>query len=498
MNLWNKFEPFLFVFQVLTGLRFKFHSKVDDTQFRVLFDNAFKEVTEYLEIYGLNNITVVPNDSNRYLYILSSQIITKDGFYFFLKGELHCKLLKNFNLPRGQRLDNFIIYSFLFVNGYDKYFKYRLLIDWFKKTLRFKNTLYHYFSVPEWRDCNIQYLEEEVKKIHRPDPLWNLRFEIPKSKNLKKDNPYIFKAIDKVLAHGKISERTIFNLASSEKIILIHKYSEGFNTIYKHFRDLLEVLRTKEQKLKKSKGKDTEKKINKIKEKIKSLNDERIRVPISVTLENYGFQKLFTHVDGVYVYPLSMLPEKYHKDPSSFINEVIISEADKYLIDKRDSYPDYFSDFTGGLKYLVLVHVISISEITILSQERSLGYSSPILSNMLLTSYLSKDKSSVGSFYINDLVRNVDFKFHINENTKTGLYLQAHFQDLKEVLWREFRLDIFRPINFSSITEDKIRTIVNRLIDIDNSGSRIHLTKFFRSVCDFYCKLNEELNKIKK
>ena len=72
-------------------------------------------------------------------------------------------------------------------------------------------------------------------------------------------------------------------------------------------------------------------KLEKAKRKLAEINSKWMRAPIGLALEKIGFQKLFNKLDGVYVLPLSLIPEKHQKEPEIYLKELVLKEAEDYL-----------------------------------------------------------------------------------------------------------------------------------------------------------------------
>lgn len=491
--IWVNLGSMLILVQFLLNIRFRGHSKLEEDQFVRLAQDSFNNVVSYLEPYGLQESKVAPGDRDSYITDLRKSIKKKNEFYLFIKGEIEFKLFKLLDLPTEKRIDKFLAYSFAYVTGYDKVFKYFLFTERFVKLFSRKKTIYHYFSIPGWRVLKYKELLKEVDEIKKVNPLWNEKYKIKDIKDFETKHPVITKTIDTVLRKGKISDKTIFNLASSEKILIVHKYAEGFSSVYNAQRQKNNDLKSKIQR---AESRNASKRIAKLKEELKELQESWITGPISTVLERYGFQKLFNHMEGVYVYPLSLIPEKYHNNHELFISEEIINEAESYLKQLRQQEV-VREHFEGGLKYLILSHVVSINKITIFSRERDLEISSPILSRMLLTSYLAKEDSKISNLYINDLVRNIDFLYLVNSASTTGKYLHANFEYFKELLWQDYSIDIFKPISLIQLSETQVSQICDKLLEKDSSIKRHHLAKMLCDKIEFYKTLDAELNTLK-
>ena len=491
--IWGNLGSILILIQFLFNVRFRDHSKLEEDQFVRLAQLSFDNVISYLESYGFRGANIAPGDKESYIYDLRKSIKKKSEFFFFIKGEIEFKIFKLLDLPTEKRIDKFLAYSFAYVTGYDKVFKYFLFTESFVKLFSRKKTIYHYFSIPGWRVLKYKELLKEVDEIKKVNPLWNEKYKFKDVKDFETKHPVITKAIDTVLRKGKISEKTIFNLASSEKILIVHKYAEGFSSVYK--AQLQKNIDLK-SKIQRAESRKASSKIAKLKGELKEHRESWVTAPVSTVLESYGFQKLFNHMEGVYVYPMSLIPDKYHDNHELFISEEIINKAESHLkqLKKQEVVREHFE---GGLKYLILSHVVSINKITIFSQERDLEISSPILSRMLLTSYLAKEDSNISNLYINDLVRNIDFLYLVDPETKTGKYLHANFEFFKELLWRDYLIDIFRPISLIQLGETQVKQICDRLLEKDSSIKRGYLVKMLCDRIDFYKKLDSELDALK-
>lgn len=494
-NIWGTLEPILFGLQVLFGLRFTFHSKLTERQFELDANNSFDEICKYLDSFKVKDYF----HSNREMYIrhLKNEINQKNNYYRFIEGELHYRLLQKAKLPKENRIDKFLIKSLLFVYGYKTMLSYLLFREKIRRIFKRKFSYYHFISIPNWRTKTHHELAKEVLNIKKIDQQLFERYKIPKNQDLKKTKPTISKAIDNVLSKGKISEKSIFNLATSEKLIFIHKYGEGFSNVYNKQQELRADLKQKVEKWEKSEAKTAERNLSKYKKELAQLNDNYLKVPIGNALENYGFQKLFSKMDGVYVLPLSLIPEKYHKDIDYFISEQIISKAIEYVNNAYQDGNQFIEEENLNLKYLILAHVIPVHEIKFIAEHRDIEYSSPVLSRMLLTSYLSNDNSKVSNLYIYDIVRNFDINSLLNEN-KTDLYIKSNIDNIKRLLWDTHKIDILKPYGLTILNESNIEIIVDRLLEIDNSIKRYLLKRKLIEIVDFYKKLDKELNDIKK
>lgn len=494
-SIWAIAEPLLFLFQLVVGLRFKYHTKVSERQFDALTKEAFKELKDHLTYFGADNSIKAPEEM--YCRHLKTDIKQRDGKYVFLEGELHLKLLKKFHLPKENNINGFLTKSFFFIQGYSHTFNYLLFIDRIKRRFGTRNTILHYLSIPEWRKKKYNDLLEEVKTVNKiTDKHWNDRYLIPKNQDISKSKPTIARAIDRVLANGVISEKSIFNLASSEKLVFVHKYAEGWD-FYNRYIEGLNLAKRDVKRWKNSNAKNANRKLEKAKEKLYEIEKNWLQAPIAYSLEKYGFQKLFNRMDGVFVLPLSMIPEQYHNQLDSFFADITDTAKD-YVNTALENGNPYLIEENRNLKYLILSHVISVNEILTLSEERTIEISSPALSRMLFTSYLSKNQTNVTNLYINDLVRNVDF-LSLLTDTKTDNLIREHFESLKKILWELYNIDILKPVTLSLLDSNKLNTVILRLTSVNNEFDRLNrlVKKRLLVLIEFYTDLNKELNEIK-
>ena len=152
-----------------------------------------------------------------------------------------------------------------------------------------------------------------------------------------------------------------------------------------------------------------------------------------------------------------MLPEKYQKNFRLYFEELIIPESETYLNDLKQKNP-IVEQFVSNNKYLFIAHIVPITELEIFTKDRSLEVSSKALFKMLLSTFLSKTDSQLSNIYINDLIRNIDFQYLLNKSSKTGEYIIRNFENLKDVLYKKFKFDIYRPVTLINITPAQSRT----------------------------------------
>jgi hypothetical protein len=494
-SIWGVAEPLIYLFELTFRIKNSSQCRLTENQFDNDFFGCFNNVQTHLKQFGLRNS--LDGDQTRYQKLIKTEFHPKNNLYRFVDGEIQLWLLKNSNLPKENRINVFILKSYFFINGYPKILNSLLVKERLMKLFWFRNTYFHYLTVNDWYNKNYSTLIKEVLKIKEINPQMFERFNLPKNVDLDETKPYISKAIDRVLSKGKITEKSILNLATSEKLIFVHKYGEGFSTTYKE--QITERNRVLQEiaKWKSSKSVQAPKRLEKAKYELNKVKSNWMRAPIGIALEKNKFQKLFNKLDGVYVLPLSLIPEKFQKEPEIYIKNIITKEAEEYLREFHEAGVDYITEINDTLKYLIIIHIVPVSQLNIFSQERNLEISSPILSRMLLTSFLSVEDNKMTSMYINDIVRNVDIKTFLKSN-KTGKYFMTNFESLKTILWQNYRIDIYKPFGLSVLTEENISDLARNLFEIDNSLIQRFINKQLTEIVKFYINLSIELNEIKE
>lgn len=493
-TIWGKVEPLIFLIQLAFKLRNRGQSRMTLNQFDHEFEECFAEINTYLSNFELPH--PLPGSKESYLKLIKTEFTQRNNLYTFCDGEIQLWLLKAADLPKRKRINVFLRKVYFFTKGYPKILNSLLIKERFLRFFKNKYTYFHYLSITGWPNKNYLTLIDEVERITEINPRLFERFEIPKNVDLQESKPYISRAIDNVLAKGKISEKSILNLATSEKLVFVQKYGEGFTSTYSDQKKERSRVKLDIEKWQSSKAKQAPKMLEKAKSRLSEINSNWVRAPLGLSLEKTGFQKLFNKLDGVYVLPLSMIPEKYQKEPELYIKEVVLKEAKRYLDEINDTDIDYVTEISNVLKYIMIIHIIPVNQLKIYTQERNLEISSPILSRMLLTSYLSLDDTKMSSMYINDIVRNVDLKTLLKSN-KTGEYFNTNFESLKLILWADYQLDIYKPFSLSTLNENQINDISQKLHALDNSVALRFIRKQVSDMVDFYSNLNKELNEIK-
>lgn len=493
-SVWAITEPLLALFQIFFRLGSKSQIKLNEEQFKSEVSKAYIEIKAFLETYGFEDF--FHDNVDLYIDHVKTEVSKDDSLYKFIDGRIHYSLITKADLPTENRINKFAIASFLFIRGKKKFLSGLLIRERFVQFFKKKNSYYHYLSIDGWSTKNYTLLVNEIEEIDKVDPLFNQRFRFPKEKSIDESKPAISRAIDNVIAKGKISERSIFNLATSEKLILIHKYGEGFSNVYRGQSDYLNELKLLKEKWEKSKAQKANSELQKVNTQISKLKENWVRVPISSSLEEFGFQKLFSKMDGVYVLPLSMIPNKYHNNIDGFINEIVIENAKNKIQTEYEKGNNFIEEDNLDLKYLILAHIVPVHKLKIINQNREMEYSSPVLSKMLLTSYLSNDNTTVSNLYISDIVRNVDFISQLKNDRKTDRFLSGNIEILKRILWNDFGIDLMKPFNLQSLTEIQVEDVCAQLILEENAPQIRFLKSKLLDIVNFYGKLSSEINEI--
>ncbi|PJZ41691.1 hypothetical protein CH370_09630 [Leptospira kmetyi] len=350
-------------------------------------------------------------------------------------------------------------------------------------------------SIRDWRSLNYSELKKQVEAIKEINPFWSDQF-LSSSKPIEEDSPGVSKALDSIIQSGKISENAIFRLSSSQKLLIVYKYGEGFGNVYN-----LQTTELKEKKELIKKLTDTDPDLNALeikalREQLKSIRDNWVRTPINSIIEKKGFQKLFSKMYGVYVIPVNQLPAAYAANPRRFIDEVILPESEDFLLElKKDK--KYKKIIGQNPKYIIISQIISLSDLKIQTSERSLNFSSPILTKMLLSNYLSRSISGTKDIIINDLIRNVDFLSLISSDSNTGRYFHQNFERLKLILFDDYSIDLYRPIGLLILTNEQIELVVDKFIGKSKKVRKQDVRKILKAKIDTYKQIEVDLEKLK-
>tara|TARA_R110002072_G_scaffold118631_1_gene250797 strand:+ start:225919 stop:227445 length:1527 start_codon:yes stop_codon:yes gene_type:complete len=495
-TIWGIIEPLWAVIQLALHIGSKNYLKVPKEQINPIVSEAFDDFTRYLQEFGLEKKLFAPQDKSIYISAIIARLDYTNESYQYIDGQIEYYLSQRFNIPNENRFDKFILNSYLLIRV-KNYRKYSFPAERFNAIIfKKRKTIFHYLSVSNWRRKNYKVLQKEVQDIKKPIAIWIEEFKFADLWEYaqKNEDSSLKLVLDNVLKSGQISQTAILNMAATERLLIIYKYSEGFSSV----RELqLTKLKKLNDAIKQYSGKNSSYSKNKLqiaKSEKQSLIDNWVRVPIGSVLEEKGFKHLFSKRDPIYFIPISILPTAYHKEPKKYLDEVVIPEAEALLDSLRDN--EYMVEFSGGLKYLMVSHIVQVNELSILESERSLSSLAPTINQSLLTTTLDNEGSYINSLFINDVVRNVDFLQFLKPG-KTTDYLKANFDNLKALLFNKYTIDLYKPIQLSSLTENQIEEIASNLIAIDGNVKKHFLIKSLSERVEFYRNLDTELRQLK-
>lgn len=473
------------------------HSRLSPTQFPQFINDSFDEIVEYIESYGLKKSVFAPGEKDVYI----KRAMTKFGYKYgqftkIIEGKPEMFFIDLFEIPSELRFDKFLIDSYLLSKFYKDLFTYRRVLETIVKPFTSKPTSLHYLSIPNWRNKSYETLISEVKDVKKVS-LKEYEFFKFKKKGLAQDSKVI-SLVQSVLATGKISSKTIFKLVSSEKLIIVHKYAEGFSDVYnsqtadrKRIKDEIDKIKSRAKI-----GQTNQKKLDKLELELDYLNKNWITAPVGRTLEKKGFKKLFSRNDGIFFLPLSLIPAKYNDDYESFLKTEIIKEAEEYFASIKDS--KYLTEDREELNFIILNHLVKVDELLVMHRNRSLEISSPHLARMLMTSFILTSEDNSAEIYINDVVRNVNFVSRIPTNTKTGQYLSENLESFKSILWSDYKIDIHKPVFLANLSENHLDDIAVKLIAINPNVQKFRLLGLLKDQIEFYTQLKSELDELQK
>lgn len=493
-SIWAILEPLLFFMKFTSGLLP--YSKFSVSQFDEHIDRAFDKSKEYIESYGLYATDFAPSTKDVYLESARNHFRFRNGeFTKLIDGQAEGFFFSQFILPTEKRFNTFLIHSYYlaaFKQKLFEYYKFRESI--LRRFSKNKSTL-HYLSIPNWSTRKYDDLLNAVDNVHKIELKLNEYYKFQKLENIQASK--VVSILDSVISDGKISTETIFKLASTEEIIIVNKYAEGFSDVYNSQNEERRRLNNEIKKInsKDKIGRKSIAKLDKLTQDLHDLEENWITVPIGRALEKKGFQKLFSKNDGIFFLPLSLIPSKYGKDYKKYLDEEIIKEAKTYYEYVRNS--PYLINDHDGLSYMIISFTLTVDKLNVLCSNRDLQITTPHLSKMLFTSYFLTSKDNTAQLYINDVIRNVDFKSNLPAHTATGKYLHSNFDNLKNILWSEYQIDLYKPVLISSLTDQNIDDIVDRLTTIKDFTQPFRIKRLLKEQVVFYTELKKELDLIK-
>jgi hypothetical protein len=454
--IWSVLEPLLFFLKFAS--RWLPYSKFSVSLFEEHIDQSFDKAAEYVESYGLPSAEFAPSAKDEYLQRARVHFGFKNGeFTKLIDGQAEGFFFSQFILPKDKRFDVFIVHSYYLSAFKKKLFEYSMFKEKARRLIKRKNSTLHFLSIPNWRTRKANDLIEAVDSVTKIELKLSEHYKFKKLENAQESK--VVSLLDSVISEGKVSTDTIFKLAASEELIIVNKYAEGFSDVFSNQNEERKRLQNEIKKItsKEKIGKTLQTRLDGFRSELQQLNENWITVPVGRALEEKGFQKLFAKNDGIFFLPLSLIPAKYGKDYKSFLNEEVLRSGQEYFNEIQDG--SFFTDDHDGLSYVMISYTLTVDKLNVLTSNRDLKISSPHLSKMLFTSYFMTTQDNTSQLYINDVIRNVDFKSNLPTHTATGKYLHSNFDNLKNILWSNYQIDLFKPVHISSLTEQNINDI---------------------------------------
>lgn len=484
---------------IFTSLKFVFNilskERVSEDYFENHLQKIFLNISNFLIKLNVISKSKIINEKNTLIAYIKKQTKNEKGIYYFSTEAIEDIMLKKY-LNKKVKVHKFIRFVYFYSNSNSKILTLTLFIEQIKSKLWFKETFYHFLSIPNWNNLDINELQSKVKtiKIVKAELLHIYDF---KNSNIDvtEKNSKISKVISKVLKDGFISEDTIRALSSRQKLLIIHKYSEGFTDIFTEDRNKIEELKKTVYKYEDEEDIDSQKKVEKALKEIQKIQAKRIRTPVAVALEKSGFIKLFRNMTGVYVIPLWKLPSDYQKNPNLYIEKVVLKIA-KDEIEKLKKKDQRISQLKGDLRYVILYHIVDVGDLKVMEKERELSISSPILSKNLLASFFREGNNKLSSIYIDNIFQNVSIWSFMSKESKTGKYLFMN-KDMFELLLLEYNVNPSLPISLINLSDSDIKSISERIILKNKLIRKQDIQAIIKKQRAFYLDLKNEISSIK-
>jgi hypothetical protein len=494
-TIWAVLEPLLVAFQLSVTISTRNKLQISNEDIDEKLSRAFDEFKAYIMEFGVEPTAFAPNDKQIYLNFVKKKLTYRNEMYVFYDGQIEYFLSRRFDLPTEHRFDKFLLNSYLLIR-LKKFKRFSFVSEKYVALIRKKKkSVFHYLGISNWRNKTKRQLLSEIENAS-PVPLNVDEYRFADLWKYTEDNKdsSLKKILDKVLKGGKITESAIINMASSEKLLVVYKYGEGFSNVHTRQTDLLKDLKEKIKRYRKRTTKISQTQLRRALVEKQNLLDNWVRAPIGEILEKKGFKHLFSQIDQIYFLPVSMLPRDYQSSPKLFITEVVLEEAKQRLEEVRDN--DFMYDFVGGLKYILVSHIVRVSDMNIIKEERNLDSFAPMLESALLTTTIDNEGSYINRIFINDVVRNVDF-LQFLKPSKTAEYIKHNFEHLKQILYQNYQIDIYKPAQLIQLSEVNISDIAERLVVIDSTARKHHVFNLLMERLDFYRKLSSELEELK-
>lgn len=470
-------------------------------QFSKAYDRCIAHIVKLSLEPPMQNV-----DKSLVLDQVRRELSRDNEFFIFYRGEIEERIFKTVLPEYGDRFNVFIKYSYYFLNGFELYANRYYLWERFLAIFYWKKTVLHYISIPGWPNLTHEDFLSKIESIKKPEPRLYEKYVIEEATLIDKERPAIGEAIDKVISSGTVSTETTLNLMASEQILWVHKYAEDFDDVYngqkdrkKELENTIKDLKTQinDEQITEVEKKKLEKKLTNNVNSLELLDKNWATVPIGTSLEAYGFERLFYHMDGVYGIPLSLIPAKERDDLEKFFSRRIEKPARAYVNGLKKEN-EFVRARKGDLKYITIFHKTSIDQLSIFEKGRSIS-ASPLLSKALFKVYLSKQDSEVANLYLHELIRNVDVKFFLDENNKTDSFIIKNLLKLKNILYEDYKIDLARPSLLLSLSESNLKDITKKLVGKSKKLSQPwRITTKLREIIEKYKALEAEFKEIEK
>ncbi len=457
----------------------------------------YERVTAYLRSFQVESAVLKSPDQEAILKEIKGTIRKKKDIFLFSTDEIAVKLFEIFLPKNRKRINEFLRYFYCYENGYKDAVQLTNFAEKLRSMFRRPYTIFHYLTIPSYRKQSYTDLLRQVDSIREVSPMLSEKFILRDVADFQKELPTVTNAIELALKNGSIKESTILNLTANEKIIFVQKYAEGLGDVY-------DIQKAEQERLDSiiTKGKTQKARAEAMKAKEK-LFKSWVRVPLGQALERNGFVQLFKEMDGVYFLPLSLVPREYSENVSSYMNDVIVKDAKRYLNDckrNRDVLPAVrksLKTLPDSLNYILLFQVFPISQFTVLVSNRTLSFSAPRLSSRIFTNFLIKDRNDIATLYIADLLQNIDIESLLDDASKAGGFLLKNIGRLKALLWTRYNVDLTRPIQLLALSEIQLNEVATLLVGRSKETKVTFVIKVLRNKLQFYRQIQDELSKYK-
>lgn len=482
-------------FSLIWDLKAK--ERLSQDYFQAHIEKVYNTIETFVLKLRVASVAITRREKERIIGNATTRHSKKHGEYrVFNTEDMEQFMLKEFLRGAGPKnINNFLRFVFFYENSNSKLYVFRLFWERIKSKLFFKDTFYHYMSIPRWNSLSRAQLLEQLGKISEVSPYLTGFYDFRRSKlKTSERDSNIFRVISAVIKDGFLSEDTLLKLSASQKFLIVHKYSEGMSGLVNEDRTQIENLRAIVQKNEDSDDPKERMRAEKALRQIEKIEARKTRVPLGVALEKKGFIKLFRNMSGVYVYPLWKLQSEYQTDPNLFFEKEVFPAAQEELLRNQEK-DSRIRGLGGNLKYVVLYHIVSVKQLHILESERDFSLSSPKLSKSLLVSFLHENPNNLSSIYVNNIIQNVSFWSFVSLKNKTGKFLAQKKDEFERLLFAE-GCDPSLPMTLVRLSEMQISKICNTLIGKSRRIRPQDLKKLVNKQKQFYHNLQNELNSL--